>query len=126
MIDLKARQIVQGYLYLDFKESSTLYVPNYIFLYHGSIEYDSFSNKSIFFIDGTLTGTTIPGQSELRSNGNKWVLYTPQIYRIGTSPSDAILWHTKDSFFGSESYSSTGNIVIIFLAPLTEWLWSNG
>ena len=41
-------------------------------------------------IDGTLTGTTIPGQSGPESNGNEDVLNTPQIYRKGTSLANAV------------------------------------
>ena len=33
---------------------------------------------SIWSIDGTLTGTTTPGQSESESNGNKGVLHIYQ------------------------------------------------
>ena len=38
---------------------------------------------------GTLTGTTTPGQSGPRSNGNKEVLNIFQISRTLASPSDA-------------------------------------
>ena len=41
-------------------------------------------------MDGTLTGTTTPGQCEPKSNGNKAVLYTPQISRTRPSLSDAV------------------------------------
>ena len=34
-------------------------------------------NRSIRLIDGTLTGTTTPGQSEPGSNCYKGVLHTP-------------------------------------------------
>ena len=37
--------------------------------------------RSISLIDGTLTDTNTPGQSGLRSNGNKGVLHSPQISR---------------------------------------------
>ena len=38
------------------------------------------------FFDETLTGTTIPGQSGPKSNGDEGVLHTPQGPRTGTSP----------------------------------------
>ena len=42
-------------------------------------------------MDGTLTGTTTPGQSGPRSNGTEEVLDTPQISRTGASSlSDAV------------------------------------
>ena len=40
--------------------------------------------------DGTLTDSTSPGQSGPGSNGNKALLYPPQISRTEASPSDAI------------------------------------
>ena len=41
--------------------------------------------SSIRPIDETLAGTTIPGNSRPRSNGNEEVLRIPQIARLGTS-----------------------------------------
>ena len=41
-------------------------------------------------MDGTLTGTSILGQSGPRSNDNKGVLHIPHISRTGTSQSDAV------------------------------------
>ena len=38
-----------------------------------SILYLHFSNWSISSLDGTITDTTIPGQSEPRSNGNEGI-----------------------------------------------------
>ena len=35
-------------------------------------------------------GTTTPGQSEPGSNGNEGVIHTPQTFRTGASPPDAI------------------------------------
>ena len=54
------------------------------------IEYEQFSNRSIWLIDGTLTGTITPGQSGHGSNDNEEVLHTCQNSRNGTSLSDAI------------------------------------
>ena len=45
---------------------------------------------SIYPIDGTLTGTTTPGQSGPGSNGGEWVLHILQTSRNGTSPSDRV------------------------------------
>ena len=45
---------------------------------------------SIQPIDGTLTGTTTPGQSVPGSNGDEGVLNIPQTSRTGTSPSDIV------------------------------------
>ena len=42
-----------------------------------------------FALDGTLNGTTIPGQSGPRSNGNEEVVHTPQSSRIGALALDA-------------------------------------
>ena len=39
------------------------------------------------------------GQGRPRSNGNEGVLYTPQIFRTGASPSDVILYHIQNSPF---------------------------
>ena len=42
-------------------------------------------------IDGTLTGTTTPGQSGPGSNCNEGVFYIPQSSRIGASSSDNLV-----------------------------------
>ena len=47
-------------------------------------------NKSIWLRNGILTSITTIGQSGPGSNGNKQVLYTPQISRTGASPEDAV------------------------------------
>ena len=39
-------------------------------------------NISIWPIDGTLTGTTTQGQSELESNGNEGILHILQTPRL--------------------------------------------
>ena len=46
--------------------------------------------RSIWPIDGTLTGTSTLGLSKPRSNGNKGILHTFQISRTGASPSDTV------------------------------------
>ena len=60
-----------------------------------TIEFEKFSNKSIWAIDWDLSGTTTPVQSELGSNGNEEVLYPHLRFRIGAWLSDAALysWH---------------------------------
>ena len=51
---------------------------------YGSM-YRKWLNISIWSIDGTLTGTTTPGQSKPGSNGNEEVLYIPQSSRTKVS-----------------------------------------
>ena len=46
-------------------------------------------------INRTLTGTTIPGQSEPGSNDNEELIHTPQSSRTRASPPDAVLCHTQ-------------------------------
>ena len=41
-------------------------------------------------IDGTLTGTTTPGQSEPESNGNEGLLHIPQSFNTVASLSDSL------------------------------------
>ena len=56
-----------------------------------SIEYESCLNRSIWLIDGTLTGTTTtPDQSEPGSNDNESILYTPQISKPEASPPNGV------------------------------------
>ena len=43
----------------------------------GAIECESFLNKSILPIDGSVIGTTTPCKSGPGSNGNERVLYAP-------------------------------------------------
>ena len=45
-------------------------------------------NSYFLHLDGILTGTTTPGQSELEINCNEEVLYIPQSFKTGTSRSD--------------------------------------
>ena len=42
-------------------------------------------------IDGTLTGTTTPGQNGPEINGNEGVLHIPQSFTAGASPSDGLM-----------------------------------
>ena len=42
-----------------------LFLKSFFFVSYGPIKYDSFLNRSIWPIDGTLTGITTPGQSGL-------------------------------------------------------------
>ena len=69
-------------------------------------------NSSNEPIDGTLKSTTSPGQSGPESNGNEKVLYIPQYFRTGTSPSDNLVsyqeTHRRDgkgSYFSAEMQS---------------------
>ena len=52
----------------------------------------------IWLIDGTLKGTTTPGQSGSESN-SKGVFDTSQISRTGTSSSDAIVPYPRHPIF---------------------------
>ena len=74
-------------------------------------------NRSIWPIDGSLTGTTTPGQNEPRSNGNEVVFHIPQSSRTGASPPDTGYCHTQDTLFGL-SYSSSEDAISVFEAPL--------
>ena len=64
-----------------------------------------FINKSIWPIDGTLTGTTTPGQSGTGSNGNKRVLHSPQSSRTETRYSLVSYSGYPIFFFGGGGYS---------------------
>ena len=46
---------------------------------HATVEYKDFSNRCIWHIDGTLTGTTTHVQIKTMINGNQKLLYTNQI-----------------------------------------------
>ena len=48
----------------------------------------------IWLIDGTLTGTTTPGQSGPVSNDNEEVPYSPQSSGIGALPSDGLVFYS--------------------------------
>ena len=48
-------------------------------------------NSSIWSIDGTLTGTTVPDQSGPRSNSNEGVLHILKSFRIEASQSDVFV-----------------------------------
>ena len=49
------------------------------------------SNSSIWPIDKTLTGATIPGQSVPGNSGDEGVLHITQSSKAGTSPSDSLM-----------------------------------
>ena len=56
------------------------------------------SDSSISSIDGTLSGTTTPGQSGPGNNGKKGVLLIPKSFRTGASISDGSVSYTGHSF----------------------------
>ena len=58
------------------------------YIYMVSSNTNNFPIWSIWWIDGTLTGTTILGQSEPESNGNERIFHTSQISR--TTPLDTV------------------------------------
>ena len=60
-----------------------------------------YSNSSIWPIDRTSSGASIPDQSGPGSDGNKWVVHFPQSSGIsGASPSDYFVLYTGHSFGG--------------------------
>ena len=63
-------------------------------------------NSSIWPLDRTLTGTTIPCQSVLGRNNNEGGLNIFQRSRTGASLSDAVYCHNQDSRRVGASYSS--------------------
>ena len=69
------------------------------------------SNSSIWSMDGTLSGTTTPGQSEPMSNSNERVLHIPQSSRTGTSPPDSLVPYRGHLF---ESYPLRRDAVAVF------------
>ena len=46
-----------------------------------------------------LLGTNTPGQSGSKSNDDKTVLHIPKILRTGSTPSDAVQYHTQNTTF---------------------------
>ena len=64
------------------------------FFAHGLIEY-----RSMWPIDGILTGTISLYRSRSGSNGNKEVLHTSQISKTGISPPDIVKCYTKGILF---------------------------
>ena len=63
------------------------------------------SNSSIWPIDRNLSLATTPWQNGPGSNGNQGVLFIPQIYKVGDSPSDCLMTYPR-YFLGEKSYSS--------------------
>ena len=54
-------------------------------------------NSSVGHLDGTLTGSTNPGQSGPESNDKEGVQNIHQSSTTGASPSDAVECHTQDT-----------------------------
>ena len=72
---------------------------------HDPIKYKQFFNRSIQAIDGTKTGATTPGQSELESNFNEGVLHTQ----------DVVYFHNQViPFEGIGALPSVGDSISIF------------
>ena len=81
--------------------------------------------SSIWAIDRTLSGATILGQSEPRSNGNEGVLHILQSSSItGTSPSACLMSYPEHSF--GESYSSAEKQSVYSTAPADWVILANG
>ena len=70
--------------------SSWVIVSSEFFFSYNPIKYKWFLNRCIWPINGTLTGTTIPGNSGPKSNNNEEVLSISQISKTRASPSDAV------------------------------------
>ena len=70
----------------------------FIFFAHSLIEYKYFSNRFIWSIVGTRTGTTNPDQSGPVSKGNEGVLYTLKISKTGALPSETVWYQTQDIY----------------------------
>ena len=62
-----------------------LFLKSFLLFTHSPIAFKCFLNRSIWLIDGTLVGTTTPGQTEPGSNSNPL-----QISRTGALPSYAV------------------------------------
>ena len=72
------------------------------------IEYDQFSNTSIWPIDGNFSS-----KSGYASNGNKVVLYTPKIFRTEALLSDAVYCLTQDPTFFLKWFTNITNQVCV-------------
>ena len=59
-------------------------------------------NSSIWPIDETITGSTIPGQSGPERNSNKGVHHTSQSTRNGVSSLNGLVSYPGHSFGGGE------------------------
>ena len=68
------------------------------FFAYSPIEYKYFLNRSIWPLDNTQTGINTPGQSGPWSNGDEWVLHTPQISRTGDTIRCGLLSYTGHLF----------------------------
>ena len=66
-------------------------MPFIVCIQLNGFKYSRWLNSLILPIDGALTGTTTPGQSEPGSNGNKGVLYILESSRVEASPSDGLV-----------------------------------
>ena len=69
--------------------------------YLNGFQYNKWLNSSIWLIIGTLTGTTIPGQSEPESNSNQGVLHILQSFRTGEVEGVLLLCRDAVSIFYS-------------------------
>ena len=67
----------------------------------------------------TLSGATIPGQSEPWSDGNERVLRSPQSSSIiGTSASDCLVSYLGHSLWGS---SSSAEVQSVYSTATIDW-----
>ena len=73
--------------------------------------------SSIWPIDRTQSGATIPGQSGLGSDGNEGVLCIPQSSKItGASPSDCLVSYLGQHLL-AEAYPSAEKQLVYSAAP---------
>ena len=72
-----------------------------------SFKYDKWLNSSIWWLDGTLTGTTTLGKSRSGRNDSKGVLHIHQSSRIEVSPSDGSMPYLGYSLPTGGFYSPT-------------------
>ena len=59
-------------------------------MHTNGFKYRKWLNVSIRHIDGTLIGTTTPGQNGLGSNDNEGILHIPQSSKDGASTWNAV------------------------------------
>ena len=80
------------------------------------------SNSAIRPIDMIQSGSTTPGQSERRSNGNEEVLHIPQISDARALPSDRIVSEVQSVYFKVPAdwanFFEQQNIYICFRVPV--------
>ena len=67
--------------------------------------YNNHNLTSVFSIDRTLSGATIPSQSGSDSNGNEGVLYIPQISKTRALLSDDLISYPGHDLAGTRAFT---------------------